>query len=91
MTKSEKIIVMLEQLGFENIELIPAKGAWRTNTSLDVYCWEGRGVVREYPKLNPGMQVMFASWETMTKCAKSGIVLDQGDSGNVNDFLISAK
>jgi hypothetical protein len=70
----------LEALGYTDVNLWPAQGAWRTNKRLDVYRWEGSGE-------KGGRRHMFSSWHSMTEIVRApSIVLD--DDGGASQFLV---
>lgn len=87
-TTSQRLAELIEMVGFRDVVLRPARGAWRTDVRLDVYRWEGIGVTRGHVSLPDGMDVSFASWDTMTDCLKHGIFVDKGDAGIATDFLV---
>lgn len=85
----ERLTSLIESVGFRAVVLTPAKGAWRTDRRLDVYRWEGYGVTSGYAHLPDGLDVSFASCDTMTDCIRHGIILDKGDAGIPTDFLVN--
>jgi hypothetical protein len=88
-TVSERLASLIESVGFRNVVLRPAKGAWRTDVRQDVYRWEGSAVTHGYAQLPDGLDVSLASWDTMTDCVRHGIILGRGDAGIPTDFLVS--
>ncbi len=56
-------------------EFYPARGHYRSSPYADCFRWEAFGHA-----VGGGPSVYFTSWETMTKCAKRGIVLTKDDS-----------
>lgn len=73
---------MLEALGFVDVVLQPAKGAWRTDKRLDVYTFEGHATLAV--KGERGHQRNVCSWWTMTEIVKSrGVIVDYDDMASM--------
>ena len=85
---SERLIELIEQIGFRSVRLRPANGTWRTAIRRDIYRWEGSGISAGYVHLPDGMGVSFASWDTMTDCVRYGVILGEGDARISTDFLV---
>jgi len=79
-TTSEKLVELLEQCGFSDVSIHPARGHYRTSKYADVYRWEG------FAKKN-GADVTICSWETMTECVQHGIIIGAGDGGS-SSYLV---
>lgn len=91
MTTKDKLILLLEQKGFRDVDIRPAMGYWRTSKFSDVYRWEGFAKVLKRDDLPEGTDVTLSSWDTMTSCVRLGITLDPGDASLPTDFLVIAK
>lgn len=63
----DKLTAMLEAEGYEVHALRPATGFWRSSPHADCYRWEAQ--------VTKGHQFSMGSWDTMTECAKMGIVV----------------
>jgi len=85
---SDRLAALIEGIGFRNVILRPAKGAYRTDVRHDVYRWQGSAVTHGYAHLPDGLDVLFASWDTMTDCAKHGVILD-AERDSTTSFLVS--
>lgn len=85
MKPSDRLALLLEAEGFLGAVLHPATGHYRTSKYADVHRWEGfatRGTI----------SVSLYSWDTMTTCAKRGIVVSERDQGSSGfGYEVSAK
>jgi hypothetical protein len=79
-----KLGLLLESIGFRDVRLFPARGYWRTDHRSHAYRWEGVG------ENLLGLPVNFGSYDTMTACARGGVVLDR-ESNRGGFFEVSAK
>ena len=80
LTVKQRLQRLLEEQGFEVRWLEPAKGYWKQQ---DVYRWEGCVVDRGSP-LPIGMsrrEQHIGSFDTMTDCAKRGVVVKKAFHG----------
>ena len=77
----KKLMTAIPGIEVKPDDLVPATGSWRTNKSLDVYCWEG------YYRDEDGIRRFFGSYQTMTelvKC-KSFEISSHGELTGVKD------
>lgn len=84
---ARKVMSLLEAEGFRDIQIQAATGYYRTSTYDDTYRWEGYAT-----RSGDGVRLAIGSWDTMTACAKYGIVVGErgkGDSGQ--GYEISCK
>jgi hypothetical protein len=81
---AKRLTSMLEDLGFRDVVLVPARGYWRTDHRAPVVRWEGHGASVL------GLPCNFSSWNTMTECVRKGIVLDK-EVGGASFFEVSAR
>lgn len=82
-----KLVVLLEAEGFNGIEILAAKGHWRSSPYADVHRWEGFAC-----RAGDWVRTNIYSWDTMTECVKRGIQVSGRDKGcSGNGYEISAK
>jgi hypothetical protein len=67
---ARRLAEMIEKLGYEVLDLRPAKGYWRSSPFADCYRWEA------LLKKKNGLELNYGCWEPMTKCVKQGIEID---------------
>lgn len=68
-----RLIGLFDAIGYTDVMLFPASGAYRTDTRIDCYRWTGFGRDRE------GVLWALQSWYTMTECARAGSITINGD------------
>lgn len=83
MKPSQRIIGMLEELGFRHAQLIPAQGWYRTSPRSDAYRWTG---FAQYG----GTRVSLVSFSQMTDCARYGVTVAAEDRVQ-HVFAVDAK
>jgi hypothetical protein len=71
------------ELRVDPAKLCPAQGAWRTDTRLDVFRWEGWGEVKMHDRWQ---NCSINSWDPMTRCLR-GLTIEREA---VYTFLVSA-
>ncbi len=81
---SDRVEIMLLDLGFSRIDIKPVRGYWAQNQQ-DCMRWTGWA-------MKDGRRVSIGSWQNLSDCAKYGITATPGrEAGGYADWDIQSK